>query len=105
MADIDRGFAQEQFQVYLQLYVSSARRQVVGGEMLARWQHLQKGLLLPGQFVPLMEREGIVSRLDYYCLEKVCAFLEMLDRNDVRDFFISCNFARSTITSPDFVER
>lgn len=105
VADIDRGFAQEQFQVYLQFYVSSARRQVVGGEMLARWQHLQKGLLFPGQFVPLMEREGIVSRLDYYCLEKVCAFLEMLDRNDVRDFFISCNFARSTITSPDFVQR
>ena len=105
IADIDNGFQQEQFQIYLQFYVSAAHRNVVGGEMLTRWKHAQKGLLPPAQFVPLMEREGLVSRLDYYCLEKVCAFLEMLDRNGVRDFFISCNFARSTITAPDFVEK
>lgn len=105
LADIGSGFTQEQFQIYLQFYVSASGRQVVGGEMLTRWQHPQKGLLMPGKFVPLMEREGLVGRLDYYCLEKVCAFLEMLDRNGVRDFFISCNFARSTITSGDFVEK
>ena len=105
IADMDSGFARDEFRIYLQFYVSAAQRRIVGGEMLARWQHARKGLLLPAQFVPLLEREGRVSRLDYYCLEKVCAFLEQLDRQGVRDFFISCNFARSTVTSPHFVEK
>ena len=105
LADVSEGFRQEQFRIYLQFYVNASNFEIVGGEMLARWQHNRKGLLLPGQFVPLMEREGLVSRLDYYCLEKVCAFLEMLGRNGVQNFFISCNFARSTITSASFVEK
>lgn len=105
LADVGEGFRQEQFRIYLQFYVSASTFEIVGGEMLTRWQHNRKGLLLPGQFVPLLEREGLISRLDYYCLEKVCAFLEMLDRNGVHSFFISCNFARSTITSAGFVEK
>lgn len=102
---IERGFENEEFLLYIQFYVTSKRHRIVGGEALSRWNHPEKGLLSPGRFVPLMEREGIIERLDYYSLNKVCAFLEKLRKLGIRDFFISCNFSRKTFSSENFVEQ
>ena len=44
-----------------------------------------------------------IRSLDLYGLEKTCAFLEELDRLQVKNFFISCNFARTTFSAADFV--
>lgn len=101
-ARIDEAFSNREFQLYLQFYVDAHSFKIVGGEALARWNHPQKGVLMPGVFIPLMEREKMISRLDYYCLEEVCAFLQSLAEDDIDTFFISCNFSRETFASPDF---
>jgi EAL domain-containing protein (putative c-di-GMP-specific phosphodiesterase class I) len=44
----------------------------------------------------------MISRMDYYCLEEVCAFLQDLEKDGIDTFFISCNFSRDTFASPDF---
>lgn len=101
-ARIDQAFSKREFQLYLQFYVDAHSFRVVGGEALARWNHPQKGVLMPSIFIPLMEREKMISRLDYYCLEEVCAFLQSLEKDGIDTFFISCNFSRETFASPDF---
>mgnify|MGYP000615187163 CR=1 FL=1 len=68
----------------------------MGGEALARWQHPDKGFLSPGYFIPLMERENMIERMDYYILDKSCAFLDRLNRQGIHDFFLSCNFSRKS---------
>ncbi|MGI6254935.1 MAG: EAL domain-containing protein [Acutalibacter sp.] len=104
-AGLEQAFLRKEFQLYLQFYVDAVSKQVVGGEALSRWNHPQRGTLSPGVFVPLMEREKMISRLDYYCLEEVCAFLEDLYKHGVETFFISCNFSRETFAAGDFVQR
>ena len=104
-ARLDQAFSNREFQLYLQFYVDAQSFSVVGGEALTRWNHPQKGVLMPGTFIPLMEREKMISRLDYYCLEEVCCFLEDLGRERIDTFFISCNFSRETFASPDFADR
>ena len=47
----------------------------------------------------------MISRMDYYILEKSCAFLDVLEKQGVRAFFLSCNFSRKSFGAPDFVER
>lgn len=103
--DVRRAFAQREFQMYLQCYVEAGTHRVLGGEALARWNHPQKGLLLPGDFLPLLEQEGAIGRLDYLCLQDACAFLENLAAEGVEDFFLSCNFSRATLSAPDFPDR
>lgn len=103
-ASIDDAFSKHEFQLYLQFYVDAHTFDVVGGEALSRWNHPQRGVLLSGEFVPLMEREKSISRLDYYCLEEVCGFLEELLHENVDTFFISCNFSRETFVAPEFVK-
>lgn len=102
-ADISRGFDNEEFLLYIQFYVDAHTYKIVGGEALSRWQHPEKGFLTPERFVPLMEREDMISRMDYYSLEKACAFLDKLYKRGVENFFISCNFSRKTFSSADFV--
>ncbi len=104
-AGIERGFENKEFELYIQFYVDCDTESIVGGEALSRWNHPQRGLLAPAVFVPLMEREGMISRLDYYCLEKVCFFLEGLSAKGVKSFFVSCNFSRETFASLDFAQR
>lgn len=101
-SDISRGFENQEFLLYIQFYVDSHTHQLVGGEALSRWQHPEKGFLTPDRFVPLMEREDMISRMDYYSLEKSCDFLDKLSQMGVKNFFISCNFSRKTFSSADF---
>lgn len=104
-ASIEQAFAQKEFQLYIQFYVDAANFAIVGGEALSRWKHPQKGVLLPSMFIPLMEREKMISRLDYYCLKEVCFFLEGLLKEGVDTFFVSCNFSRDTFAAADFVQK
>ncbi len=104
-ASIEQAFAQKEFQLYIQFYVNAANFAVVGGEALSRWKHPQKGVLLPSMFIPLMEREKMISRLDYYCLKEVCFFLKGLLKEGVDTFFVSCNFSRDTFAAADFVQK
>lgn len=104
-ASIEQAFAQKEFQLYIQFYVDAANFAVVGGEALSRWKHPQKGVLMPSMFIPLMEREKMISRFDYYCLKEVCFFLKGLLKEGVDTFFVSCNFSRDTFAAADFVQK
>ena len=104
-SSVDQALEHHLFQLYLQFYVDINTFQIIGGEALSRWNHPQKGLLMPKVFIPLLEREGLISKLDYYCLAESCRFLETLWKKGVDDFFVSCNFSRETFAVPDFAER
>ncbi len=102
-ADLDQAFLRDEFPLYIQFYVDAHSFRTIGGEALSRWAHPRKGLLMPKDFIPLLERENMIGRLDYYCLKKTCDFLERLFRNQIDTFFVSCNFSRKTWVKPDFV--
>ena len=99
---LGRALADREFQLYIQFYVDAQTHAIVGGEALSRWNHPECGLLMPSVFVPLLEQDGLISKLDYRCLRNACDFLEELDRLGVRNFFLSCNFSRETFSHTDF---
>lgn len=103
--DIARALDHDEFQLYIQFYVGTSIHRIVGGEALSRWEHPERGLLYPAKYIPLMERDGLVARLDYYILDKSCRFLQRLYQDGITDFFISCNFSRGTFVAEDFVFR
>ncbi len=104
-ASMEQAFIRNEFALYIQFYVDIHSGRIVGGEALSRWIHPQKGLIMPGVFVPLMEREKSISRLDYYCLEKACKFLSELKQKKIESFFLSCNFSRESFSAADFAAK
>lgn len=103
--DVQQGLEKGEFLQYIQLYVDGQDGHIVGGEALSRWEHPSKGLLLPGDFLPFMEREHLVPQLDYLCLETACKTLEGIYKNGEKPFFLSCNFSVGTFSAPDFPQR
>ena len=90
-----------EFKTYIQPKVSPDSGRVSGGEVLVRWEHPEFGLLFPGDFIPLFERNGKICDLDFYMFEETCRLL--------RDWLaqgtavpLSVNLSRAHLFADDF---
>lgn len=71
--DLRWALKREEFQIYYQPIYSLATGGIVALEALLRWRHPSRGLLLPADFVPLMEETGIIVPAGEWLLREVCA--------------------------------
>lgn len=78
--DLFPAFEKEEFTVYLQPQVSHSMRAIVGAEILVRWIHPEQGVIPPDRFIPLIESNGLVSRLDQYIWRKACEVLKHYEK-------------------------
>lgn len=66
----------KEFFVMYQPKISLADDKIVGAEALVRWNSPKFGLLTPDKFIPLFERNGFITKLDYYVYEEVFKFIQ-----------------------------
>lgn len=95
----------ERFVVYLQPKVTSSEGTAIGAEALVRYQPRTGSLLLPGNFLPLLEDTQTVSQIDFYVFECVCAQLREWSGQGRRTLPISVNFSRCSLSQADFTAR
>ena len=62
-SEIRRAIERDEFDVFYQPVVDTRVQRVVGAEALMRWRHPQRGIVLPGQFIPAAEESGLIDRL------------------------------------------
>jgi diguanylate cyclase (GGDEF)-like protein len=73
LSDFRRGLENGDLEVYYQPIMALADRSVRGAEALVRWQHPQRGLLTPGDFISTVEQTDLVGPLSRYVLERSVA--------------------------------
>ncbi len=93
-----------QFVLYYQPQYDHSTGMVVGAEALIRWQHPERGLIAPGVFIPIFEKNGFITRLDMYVFRQVCMFLRHSLDNNLAVVPISINFSKNDIYAQNFVE-
>jgi len=71
--DLRKAFSQGEFELYYQPLVDLERGEVSCFEALLRWRHPQRGLVLPGEFVPLAEEIGLIVPLGDWVIRQACA--------------------------------
>ena len=66
--DFDRGIEEKQFKVYYQpkYYIQNKEPVLTAAEGLIRWSHPELGMISPGVFIPLFEKNGLIQKLDNY---------------------------------------
>ena len=93
------------FVVNYQPQYSHSTGMLVGAEALVRWKHPERGIISPGVFIPIFEKNGFITQLDLYVFEEVCAFIRKCLDKGYHVVPISSNFSRHDIFMPDFVEK
>lgn len=67
-----RALERREFVVYYQPKISVITGQIVGAEALVRWNHPERGILLPGEFIALAEEAGLIGRIGMLVLDIAC---------------------------------
>src|SRR3712207_2249400 len=67
-----RALVRQQFRVYYQPIVALDNYKIVGAEALVRWEHPQRGLLLPQEFLSIAEETGLIMRIGQWVLREAC---------------------------------
>lgn len=94
-----------QFQMYLQPKYDMRDRTIIGAEALTRWIHPEDGLISPGDFIPLFERNGFILRLDEYIWELACQTLRRWLDEGHPVIPISVNVSRIHLHDPDLCDK
>lgn len=103
LAAFPQALAAGEFVVYYQPKVRIVDKSIYGAEALVRW--VRDGqVVTPARFIPQLEREGSVCRLDYYMLEQVCGFLKSRLDKGQKIVPVSVNFSRRHLEEIDLVE-
>ncbi|MCR5047248.1 MAG: GGDEF domain-containing phosphodiesterase [Treponema sp.] len=102
-ADFEKALEDGQIQMYLQPFFN-ADGEVMGGEALARWDHPQRGLLIPEMFIPILENSGLIHKLDSYIWECAAKKLESWQAQGKDSIYISVNVSSKDILYIDIAD-
>ena len=103
VGELEKALAEEQFCIYLQPQVK-ADGTVVGAEALVRWQHPEKGLIPPKDFVPASEHTGLLWKVDMYVWEEAVRRLKIWQSIQRSDWYLSVNISLGDFVHIDMYE-
>lgn len=104
---IPDAIANREFVVYYQPKVDISDEnefKLNGAEALVRWQKNGE-LVPPNEFVPILERSGAISAIDYYVLEQICVDINDWISRGLTPVKVSSNFSRRHLQDPDFADK
>lgn len=92
---MQQGIDKNEFFVMYQPKIDLKTEKIVGAEALVRWNNPKLGLLSPDKFIPLFERNGFITKLDFYVYNEVFKFIESQLLKDAPVVPISINMSRN----------
>ena len=104
--DFPEALAQKQFAVYFQpkFDIRQSKPVLCGAEALVRWKHPEKGMVSPGVFVPLFERNGLVRDLDNYVWREAAAQIRRWKDTLGHAVPVSVNVSRIDMLDPELTD-
>lgn len=102
--EMHRAFFDGEFRLYYQPKVDSRTGLIIGAEALVRWEHPDKGLIHPGQFIHLAENTGFILRLGSWIIEETGRCLARLQAMDCGDLHLSVNVSVRQFQHADLLE-
>ncbi len=100
VSEMNEALQEGQFCIYLQPLYSITSGDPISAEALVRWRHPTKGLISPGEFIPLFERNGFITKLDHYVWEVACQYLQDARAKGYPVLPVSVNVSRMNLYNP-----
>ena len=104
MPQILQGLKNGEFIFYLQPRFDLNTRKMVGAEALVRWSHGKLGMISPAVFIPILEGNGYITKLDQYIWEQVCVTIRKWVDQGLRPVPVSINVTKTDVLALDVAE-
>src|SRR5829696_5922671 len=103
--ELQHGLEQGELRLYYQPLVSLDTGEMVGAEALLRWDHPERGLRTPDEFLPVAEESGLIVQVGAWAVGEACRRLRDWDRRNGGDstFGLAVNLSARELTHPDAV--
>ena len=101
MQQIIQGLKNGEFTFFLQPMLDLTTKKLAAVEALVRWQHPTLGILAPASFMPLLEKNGYITRLDNYIWEQVCANIRRWIDSGIRPVPVCVNISKTDLMAMD----
>lgn len=101
LAEMQNALDTNQFEIYLQPKYDLSTEQPIGAEALIRWHHPTRGLVSPGVFIPVFEKNGFIVKLDYFVWESAAKLLSTWLKEGKKPYPISVNLSRVNLYNPN----
>lgn len=104
LEDLKMALHNRAIDLYYQPIIDAQSGQTLGVEALARWHHPVLGLIMPDKFIPLAEKNNLISTLGEIVLEKACQQLAQWQKMQY-DLFIAVNLSPIQFKDPDLLSK
>ena len=101
MPQILNGLQNHEFTFYLQPRYDLNTQKIIGAEALVRWIHPKLGMVAPSVFIPALEKNGYITKLDQYIWNQICAKMRQWIDAGIRPVPISVNISKTDIMALD----
>jgi diguanylate cyclase (GGDEF)-like protein len=100
--DLKTAIAERSFSVYYQPQISLTNGTITGVEALVRWKHPQRGMISPGEFIPVAEKSGLMAQIGRIIVEKAIAEAAEWHRTGISFGRLAVNVSGTELREPDF---
>ena len=104
-AELRQALANEEFHLVYQPSVELRTGRIVAVEALLRWQHPERGEIMPAEFIPVAESLGLIRRIDEWVLHTACRQIQRWNRAGVPPIRVAVNTSARWFGHPAFLER
>lgn len=104
--DLYHALEKNELELYYQPIVSALNGELEGCEALLRWNHPERGLILPGDFVPIAEYSGLINSIGDWIVQEVCYQISDWIEQGLIDFpkLVSVNLSARQLLQDDFLD-
>lgn len=101
--NMQTAITERQYLMYLQPKYSISKNEIIGAEALVRWKHPKRGMIYPDQFIPVIEENGFIRKVDYYIWEEACRFIRRCRDEGFADCPVSVNVSRAHLRDDECI--
>jgi len=103
-SDLRRGLERDELRLHYQPKFELGSQRLVGAEALMRWQHPQRGMVSPLNFIPLAEETGLIVRMGTWALNEACRTVAGWNRRSATPLKVAVNLSARQFADGDLVE-
>ncbi|MGB9150152.1 MAG: EAL domain-containing protein, partial [Burkholderiales bacterium] len=103
--DLRSAISNNEFELYYQPQVNTLSGGIIGMEALIRWNHPDRGMLLPNDFIPLAEETGLISMIGEWVLNTACSQAKQWGDSGLAPIRVAVNLSAHQIEQHDFVDK